>query len=119
MKKELDDGARKLLADEARHEVELVVVHQHERARRRAAREADHPGRHLPVDLDVTVGPSLVDAIVDHRLAGEVPEVVLEEPQHRIGDDRVVLLVLLPGRRGVVELARRLRQWDDVPALVL
>src|SRR5438067_1556854 len=83
---------------------------------RSTPREADHPGRHLPVDLDVTVGPRLVDAIVDHRLAGEVPEVVLEKPQHRVGDDRVVLLVLVPGRRGVVELARRLRQWDDVPA---
>src|SRR5205814_9437547 len=53
-----------------------------------------------------SVLPGAVDAPVDHRLVREVPEVVLDEPQHRVRDDRVVLLVLLRGLRCVMQPRR-------------
>ena len=110
----LDDRAAQLVADQLGHQVHLVVVDHHERPARQPSRHLDHLARNLLVDLDVAVLPRAVNAPVDHGLVGEVPEVVLHEPQHRVRDDRVVLLVLLWRGRGVVQ-ARRGPDQGRVP----
>ena len=102
----LDDRAAELFADELRHQVHLVVVHHDQGPAGQASGHLHHLARNLLVDLDVSVLPGAVDAPVDHRLVREVPEVVLDEPQHRVRDDRVVLLVLLRGRRCVMQPRR-------------
>ena len=87
-------------------EVELIVVQQHQRVAPvgRAAREAhliDHGLRELPVHHHVAGLPGVHLLGADVRVPAEVPEVVLDEPQHRVGHDVVVLVVGL-GRRGDV-----------------
>ena len=44
-----------------------------------------------------------MDPAVDDGLVGEVPEIVLDEPEHRVRDHGVVLLVLFRRWRGVVQ----------------
>ena len=80
----LDDRAVQLLADQFGHEVELIVVNHHERAAGQASRHIDHLARDLFVDLDVSVLPGPVNAAVDDGLMGQVPQVVLDEPQDRV-----------------------------------
>ena len=46
-------------------------------------------GGETRVDRDVPVVPSRVEAAIDRRRVGELPEVVLDEPQHRIRHDVV------------------------------
>ena len=95
-----------------RHQVELVVVNEHQRTSRRHASYLDDASGDLPVDLDVTLAPRLVDALVDHRLVGQVPQVVLDEPEHRVGEHRVIHLVLLSGRADQVQAPVGLQEWN-------
>ncbi len=85
--------------------VELVVVQQHQRVAPVAGRAAaplpvgapahlvHHGLRELLVDDQVAVVPGVHLLGADVGMAAEVPEVVLDEPQHRVGDDVVVLVV--------------------------
>ena len=108
----LDQRVRHGLSHQARDEVQLVVVHEHQRRFRRRVGQLDDLLRHLQVDLDVAVGPRLVDSVVDDRFVAEVPQVVLDEPQHRVGDHAVIHVVLLASRRRVVETAGPAGQPD-------
>ncbi len=106
----LDHGARDGVADDSGDQVELVVVNEHQRGVWSRLRQLDHLLRHQHVHLHVTVRPRLVDAFVHDRFVAQVPEVVLDEPQHRVGDDRVVHHVLLTRWGRVVEPARAPRE---------
>jgi len=99
----LDDRPVQLLANELRHEVELIVMDHDQWPSGESSCHVDDPARDLLVDLHVSVLPGPVDPAVDDRLMREVPQVVLDEPQHRVGDHRVVLLVLLGCGSCVVE----------------
>jgi hypothetical protein len=55
----------------------------------------DHRLGECTVDRYVSLEPRVVDAVVDARSRGEVPEMVLEKPQHRVGDDVVEPVVRL------------------------
>ena len=88
----VQEDVRPRAADDRRQRVQVVVVHHHD-------------GLLDPVDL---LDDRLGEVVVDHLVAvvegldlaaphvrgvGEVPEVVLDEPQHRVGDDVVEAVV--------------------------
>ncbi len=95
--------------------VELVVVQQHQRVAPVAVRATapapvgapahlvDDGFGELLVHHDVAVVPGVHLVGADVRVPAEIPEVVLDEPQHRVGDDVVVLVVGLGGRRDVAQ----------------
>ena len=92
----MDAGVRELVPDHPGHEVELIVVHHHERLQRGAARLLHDGVGELPVHVDVAGVPGVVDGGVDARGVGGTPHVVLEEPEQRVADDVVVLVVGAP-----------------------
>ena len=115
-----DDRAGQLAPDHLRHQVELVVVDHDQRPLGQLMSHLDDAPRDLAIDLDVTVGPRGVDLAVDVRLLRKVPQVVLDEPQDRVRDDRVVHVVLLARGVDVVQLGgRATERRDDRLALLL
>ena len=98
-----DVGAR--AAHERGQRVEVVVVDHHHRLVG-ALDLLDDGGREILVDDVVAVLERLHLVAPDVRGVGEVPEVVLDEPQHRVGED-------------VVEAVVGVRVADDQPHLVL
>jgi hypothetical protein len=93
-------------ADEARSDVEVVVME--EDGRLRLARELlDDSVRERPVDRQVAVRPGLVEAVVDVRRLDESPEIVLREPENGVGDDVVVEVVGLRVVSDEPQLVRR------------
>ena len=115
-----DDRAGQLAPDHLRHQVELVVVDHDQRPLGQLMSHLDDAPRDLAIDLDVTVGPRGVDLAVDVRLLRKVPQVVLDEPQDRVRDDRVVLVVLVARRVDVVKLGGRAaeRRHDSLALLL-
>ena len=92
-------------ADEVRERVEVVVVDHHDRFAR-ALDLLDDRAREVLVD-DVVAELERLDLLAaDVRRVGEVPEVVLDEPQHRV-------------REHVVEAVVGLGVAHDQPHLVL
>ena len=84
-------GERRLrsrAADEPRCEVQVVVVEQDRRVRS-VVELLDDRGREPRVHRRVAV-PGGVRLGADARGAREIPEVVLDEPEHRVRDDVVV-----------------------------
>ncbi len=80
-------------AHHVRDEVEVVVVHHHDRPRRATGhRFGDRVGE-TPVHLDVPVVPGVDVGARDVRRRAVVPEVVLDEPQQRIGDHGIEVVV--------------------------
>ncbi len=83
---EVGEGrVRGLLPDEPRRQVEVVVVEEHRRVGLRLELFEDSGGKPF-IDLDVALLPGVAEPVVDCRRVGELPEVVLEEPQHRVRD---------------------------------
>jgi hypothetical protein len=72
--------------DERRDEVQVVVVDEERRARE-AVELLDGGGGERAVRLDVALTPRSLEVGVGVAL--ELPEPVLDEPQDRVGDDRV------------------------------
>ena len=103
----LDAHVGPLLANEPGHAVHLIVLHEHDRRFVGALHLGEHAVGDEPVHLHVAVLPRPVDRLVDDRFAGEVPEVVLDEPEQRIRDDVVVEVVCLVGRLDEGDLDRR------------
>ena len=95
---EVDEpGVRAALPHGPRREIEVVVMEEH--CRFRIRRELVDDGvREAAVHLRVALVPGLVKRPVQCRFPHEIPEPVLDEPQHRVGDDVVVAVV----RGGVV-----------------
>jgi hypothetical protein len=85
-----DVGAR--TADELRQRVEVVVVDHHDRFDD-AVDLVDHGPCEVLVD-DVVAELERLDLVAaDVRRVRDVPQVVLNEPQHRVGEDAVEALV--------------------------
>ena len=109
----VQEGAGAGGADVRGDAVQLVVVQQHQRVAPVAGRAAapapvgppahlvDHGLGELLVHHEVAVVPGVHLLGPDVRVAAEVPQVVLDEPQHRVGDDVVVLVVRVGGRGDV------------------
>ena len=75
----------RLLANHSGRQVEVVVVEEDGRVG--LGLELFEDGsRKAFVDLDVAVLPGVMEAVVDRRRVGDLPQVVLEEPQHRVRD---------------------------------
>ena len=86
-----DVGAR--LADDRRQRVEVVVVDHHDRVLL-ALDLLDDGLREVVVDGLVAVRRRRATSLLaDVRRVGQVPQVVLDEPQHRVGDDVVEAVV--------------------------
>ena len=88
---------RGVLANDARRHVQVVVVEEDRRLGLTLELLENDLGE-VAVDGAVAVTPGEVEPLIDARSARETPEVVLEEPEHRVGDDVVVPVV---GRRVV------------------
>ena len=95
-----------LLAHERGRDVEVVVVEEDGRVRLPLQLGHDGVGEPL-VDRDVALAPRVVKAVVDVGRAREAPEVVLDEPQHRVRDHVVVPVVGGRVVRDQVEPVRR------------
>jgi hypothetical protein len=78
--------------DHRRQRVELVVVDHHDRLVD-PVDLLEHRLREVLVDDVVAVLERLDLVAADVRGVGEVPEVVLDEPQHRVGEDVVEAVV--------------------------
>src|ERR671931_265832 len=76
------------LADEARHEVEVIVVHEDRRLSVCLELLGDRVGEAL-VHARVALLPGVLQRDVDRRRVGQLPEVVLEEPEDGVRDDVV------------------------------
>ena len=110
--------------------VELVVVQQHQRVSpvpgraaapapvRAPAHLVHHGPGELLVDDQVAVVPGVHLVGADVGMPAEVPEVVLDEPQHRVGDD-VVVLVVGVGVDGDVAQAVRVAVEGDLDGALL
>ena len=67
----------------------------------------EHGSREAGVDLDISVVPRGVKAAVDRRRVRELPQVVLDEPEHRIRHDVVEPVVRLLLVRDETQSERR------------
>ena len=85
---------RPALAHHARREVEVVVVEEDGASGMRSS-SASTAVSEARVDGDVALRPRAVKRGVDPRCVREIPERVLEEPEHRVRDDVVVPVVRL------------------------
>ena len=101
----------------------MVVVEQHRRIGFGFELVEDGGGKSF-VDAHVAVLPGVLKAVIDGGRVGELPEVVLEEPQHRVCDHVVEPVVghLVVGDQPQTErraVSRRLvdRLVGDSPVL--
>ena len=102
-----DVGAR--LADDRRQRVEVVVV-DHDDRLVLALDLLDDGSREVLVD-DLVAVVEGVDLVLAHvGRVGEIPQVVLDEPQHRVGDDVVEAVVGLGVARRRAARGRRCRR---------
>ena len=100
--------------DECRREIEVVVVKEDGRVRVVVERADDRIGERS-VDAFVALVPGSVKRTAELRPRRLGPEPVLDEPQHRIGDDVVVAVVHLRLVRDEHNLpARRLTRNDSI-----
>ena len=85
------------LADQRRAGVEVVVV-EHHQGLGVALDRPEHGRRDVGVDDPVALVPGIGLLLADVGSVGEVPEVVLDEPQDRVGDHVVEAVVGRSGR---------------------
>jgi len=88
----MQEHVRALGAHHARQQVQVIVVDHHHRLLDALDLGDNHVGEVL-VDRDVPVVVGLDLVLADVRRVGQVPQVVLDEPQHRVGDDVVEAVV--------------------------
>ena len=94
------------LAHEARRQIEVIVVEEHGGVR--LALELREGGRSKTcVDGRIAVTPGSVKRTIDPRRVRQLPQRVLDEPQHRVRDDVVVPVVGLLVVGDQVETVRR------------
>ena len=96
----------RLLADDPRCQVEVIVLEENCRVRLCLELLEDCCCEAL-VDADVPLVPGVLKAVIDRGGVGELPEVVLEKPQHRVRDHVVEPVV---GSRVVVDQAQAERR---------
>ena len=88
----VEEDVRARLADHPGQRVEVVVVDHHD-GLFLALDLVDHGLGQVPVDGLVAVVEGLHLVPADVRRVAQVPEVVLDEPEHRVGDDVVEAVV--------------------------
>jgi hypothetical protein len=88
----VEEGVRPRPPDQPRAGVEVVVVEHHHRLLL-ALDRPDHAVRDVVVDHLVALLPRVHLGLADVRRVGEVPEVVLDEPQDRVRDHVVEAVV--------------------------
>jgi hypothetical protein len=88
----VEEGPRMGRPDRLRRRVEVVVVEHHDAVGVLVELRDDRVGEGL-VGHDVAVLPGVQLLPAHVRRVAQVPEVVLDEPEHRVGDDVVVLVV--------------------------
>ena len=88
----VEEGVGPLGADHPRRRVEVVVVEHHQRPLA-LGDLAEHGVGDVAVDRLVAVVPGVELLLADVRGVGEVPEVVLDEPEDRVGDHVVEAVV--------------------------
>ena len=86
------ERVRACAADQRRQRVEVVVVDHHDRALD-PLDLLEHRARQILVDDVVAELERLGLVAADVRGVGQIPQVVLDEPQHRVGDDAVEAVV--------------------------
>jgi hypothetical protein len=91
---EVQECIRGVLADGRRRGVQVVVVQHHDRVGV-LAQHVQHGIRELPVGHEVPLAPRLQLLHADVGDVREIPQIVLDEPQHGVGDHVVVPLVHL------------------------
>ena len=94
----LEHGIGELATHQPGNEIEMVIVRQDEGSLPAAPRLADDLLGEQLVDPPVALLPRPMGAVVEHRRLGQVPEVVLDEPEQRVGDGVVVEVVGQPRR---------------------
>ena len=103
----LDDSVRQLASNQPRHQVEVIVMGKDEWPLATASRFTDDLLREQLVDQAVALGPGTMRAVVQHRRLRQVPQVVLHEPEQRVGDRVVVEVVDQPRRIDPAHLEAR------------
>ena len=88
----VEEGVGPLGADHPRRGVEVVVVQHHQRPLA-ALDLAQHRAGDVAVDRLVAEVPGVELLLADVGSVGEVPEVVLDEPEDRVGDHVVEAVV--------------------------
>ena len=88
----VQEGVRARAADQAGQRVQVVVVDHHHRLLD-ALDLLEHGPRQVLVDGVVAELERLGLVAADVRRVGQIPQVVLDEPQHRVGDDVVEAVV--------------------------
>ena len=88
----VQEDVRPRLADHRRQRVEVVVVDHHDRLVL-ALDLVDHGLGQVAVDDLVAILERVHLVPADVRRVAQVPEVVLDEPEHRVGDDVVEAVV--------------------------
>ena len=84
-----ESRVRAALPNESRREVQVVVVEE-DRGSGLLLELVDDCVCEAAVHLHVAAVPGLVERLIERRRAHEIPEPVLDEPQHRVRDDVVV-----------------------------
>ena len=93
MNEMFDNCFRQCLTNLLRHQVEVVVVHHHTDGAAVGLALGHHRIGEGAVYLDVPVFPGVVHSAVNGGCVGGAPHVVLEEPEERVAE-RVVELVV-------------------------
>ena len=89
MREVAEDGVRASPANRLGGEVEVIIV-EHDPRRTIAPRNLrQHRVSERPVERHVALAPRAHGRGVDHGPLGEVPELVLQEPEQGVGDDVV------------------------------
>ena len=94
----LQDGVGQLAADQARNQVKVVVMREHQGPLAAPAGFAHHLLGEQLIDQAIALRPGPVRAVIENRRLRQVPEVVLHKPEERVGD-RVVVEVVGQARR--------------------
>ena len=92
------------LPDKFRHQVKMVVVADDDGRLLHGAGLFDHGVGEGLVHWDVARFPGVVHGGVDVWIVGWVPHVVLQEPEERVAQDVVVLVVDAPGSHHVAQV---------------
>ena len=116
----VQEHVRARSAHQVGQRVEVVVVHHHHRLAR-ALQLLHHRPREVLVDGVVAELERLDLLAADVRRVGEVPQVVLDEPQHRVGEHVVEAVIRLgvAHHQAHLELAARRRAHREGAPAVL
>jgi hypothetical protein len=83
------------LAHHSRAQIEVIVLQHDQRLAAGCLGGGDDLIREQLVDDHIAVSPGVPDVLRDVRGSRRIPQIMLEEPEQRIADDVVILVVCL------------------------